>query len=77
MKIIKSVIACAVFILVLMPYHSGDINQDGKVTVTDLVQLRQMVEGLTQPSPFADLNHDGRVDGIDLNILRVRLSEGE
>lgn len=77
MKIIKSVIALAVLLLVLMPYHSGDINHDGKVTVTDLVQLRRMVEGLTKPSPSADLNFDGRVDELDLTILRVRLSEGE
>lgn len=75
MKQIKRlVIACAVFILVLMPYHSGDINHDGKVTVTDLVQLRQMVEGLREKSPFADLNYDGRVDGMDLQILRYKLA---
>lgn len=75
MKQIKRlVIACAVFLLVLMPYQNGDINHDGKVSITDLVQLRQMVEGLTKPSPFADLNYDGRVDGMDLNILRTKLA---
>lgn len=74
MKKIRLLIALAVFLLVLMPYHSGDINHDGKVTVTDLVQLRQMVEGLTKPSPFADLNYDGRVDSLDLQILRYKIA---
>lgn len=55
-------------------FFSFDINHDGKVTVTDLVQLRQMVEGLTQPSPFADLNYDGRVNEKDLNMLRYKLA---
>lgn len=67
-------IAFSVFLLVLTPYHNGDLNRDGLVTITDLVQLRQMVEGLTQPSLYADLNYDGKVNEIDLNIMRYILS---
>lgn len=52
----------------------GDINRDGKVTATDLVQLRQMVEGDRPKSGRADLNGDGSIDQIDLQILRERLA---
>lgn len=70
----KKLISLALFILVLLPYHNGDLNRDGKVSTTDLVIMRQMVEGLREKSHFADLNYDWRVDEKDLNILRQILA---
>ena len=51
-----------------------DINNDGKVSITDLVQLRRMVDGIQQHNNKADINNDGVVDIFDLTILREYLS---
>lgn len=74
MKTLNIAIASAVFLLVFTEYRSGDLNFDGRVTITDLVIMRQMVEGLTQPSLSADLNYDGLVNQTDLSILRYKLA---
>ena len=70
----KKLISLALFILVLSPYHNGDLNQDGNVTIIDLVIMRQMVEGFAKQNQNADMNYDGRVDEKDLNILRQILA---
>lgn len=53
----------------------GDVNGDGKITTTDLVQLRQMASGLKTCSLVADMNYDGFVNEIDLRIMRATLAK--
>jgi len=74
MKTLKVLIALAVVLILFVPYHSGDINHDGKVTTTDLVQLRLMVEGVVKLTLFADMNYDGLVNKLDLNIMRWKIA---
>jgi len=74
---VKRPIILFVVLLLVAPISqlkTGDINRDGKVTATDLVQLRQMVEGDRPQSGNADLNNDGVVDEVDLQILRDKLA---
>lgn len=74
MKLFKFSILIIVMVFLVTDQKVGDINRDGKVTATDLVQLRQMVEGDRPKSGRADLNGDGSIDQIDLQILRERLA---
>lgn len=46
----------------------GDVNDDGKVDVTDVNEIVNMVIGKTAKRPIADLNGDGEVDLSDINI---------
>lgn len=74
MKLLKFSILIIVMVVLVTGQKVGDINRDGKITATDLVQLRQMVEGDRHQSGNADLNNDGVVDEVDLQILRDRLA---
>lgn len=74
MKLFKSTLLVIMLVVLMFEQKTGDINRDGKVTATDLVQLRQMVEGDRTKSGRADLNGDGTIDQIDLQILRERLA---
>jgi hypothetical protein len=74
MKLLKTSILIIVMVVLITGQKPGDINRDGKVTATDLAQLRQMVEGDRPQSGNADLNNDGVVDEVDLQILRDRLA---
>lgn len=74
MKLFKSTLLVIMLVVLMFEQKTGDINRDGKVTATDLVQLRQMVEGDRTKSGRADLNGDGSIDQIDLQILRERLA---
>lgn len=74
MKFFKSILLIITLVVLIYEQKPGDINRDGKVTATDLVQLRQMVEGDRSKSGRADLNGDGSIDQIDLQILRERLA---
>lgn len=74
MKLFKSTLLIFVLAVLLFEQKPGDINRDGRVTATDLVQLRQMVEGDRPKSGRADLNGDGLIDQIDLQILRDQLA---
>lgn len=51
------------------PYIPGDVNADGKVTVTDVIMMMDKAQGHT-PSNFideaADMNHDGSVTYTDV-----------
>jgi hypothetical protein len=49
----------------------GDFNDDGAVTLADVVLVRNQIGG---SNLFADLNGDGRVDLADDNIARSRLN---
>ena len=46
----------------------GDVNDDGKVDVTDVNEIVNMVLGKTAKRPIADLNGDGEIDVSDINI---------
>ncbi|MBQ8922259.1 MAG: DUF4981 domain-containing protein [Oscillospiraceae bacterium] len=52
----------------------GDLNQDGKVDHTDFVIMQQhllTIKPLTEEqAPFADLNADGIITGVDLTLLK-------
>ena len=56
----------------------GDINNDGKVTTTDLVilsrYLAEMVELTEYDLKYADMNNDGVIDVLDLALLRLKLA---
>lgn len=58
----------------LVGTDNGDINGDGKVTVTDLVRLMKSIIARSEPSPEQDINLDGRVNVFDLITLMKRIS---
>jgi len=53
----------------------GDISLDGKVTVTDLSQLKyyidELIELKEQQKLICDLNEDGNISIVDLSILQM------
>lgn len=60
----------------------GDVNGDGKVTVTDLSLMKSYIVGtLNSSSRFiernADINGDGKITLTDLSLLKQILVEGE
>ena len=59
-------------------YRRGDINDDGLVDADDLALLRLIVVSLPDDSAVrwaADINSDGKVNGIDYVMLAKKLSE--
>lgn len=56
---------------------AGDVNKDGSVSASDLVLLQKALIGLTEVSSenklSADLNGNGRLDIIDLILLKSEL----
>ena len=61
--------------------QTGDINNDRKVTTTDLVILSrylvEMVDLTEHDLKYADMNNDGVIDVLDLALLRIKLAGGE
>jgi len=56
----------------------GDVDQDGDLTVSDVVRLQRMLLGIDpSDTAVADLNGDARVDSVDLIQLLSLLNEGE
>lgn len=56
----------------------GDISGDGKVTVRDLLLLKQIIAGTINPtvdydSAKLDVNNDGKVTAADVTALRSKL----
>ncbi|MGN0593425.1 MAG: dockerin type I repeat-containing protein, partial [Ruminococcus sp.] len=55
----------------------GDINQDGKTTITDAVALQKYLITLktltSEQLSLADINGDGRVNTFDLSLLKQLL----
>jgi hypothetical protein len=76
----KKVIIMFVLFLFLFYWTKplGDVNLNGKVTVTDLVILHRYIDGLQGLTAWqydrADMNRDGKVDITDLNLLRNKLA---
>ena len=54
----------------------GDANLDGIVNVKDLIRLRQYLEGedVEIDSKNSDVNLDGTVDNIDINLIQEYLA---
>ena len=56
----------------------GDINQDGEVSLRDVIVMQKYIFGLTNINYggelAADLNSDGRVNVIDLTLLKQMLT---
>lgn len=48
----------------------GDVNNDGMVTVCDLVYLENIILGRFNANEDADLNSDGKIDSLDTAALR-------
>lgn len=59
-------------------YVEGDLNDDSKMTTTDLVQLRRIIAGLDSGNEkavlAADMNGDGKVSTTDLVKIRRMLA---
>lgn len=52
-------------------YDYGDLNGDGVVNVKDLVRLKKILVSLAESSgASADIDQSGKIDSLDLNILR-------
>ena len=51
------------------PAAKGDLNADGRVNMTDVTTLINMILGNTAPAAAADLNADGRVNLTDVTAL--------
>jgi hypothetical protein len=72
------IIFIAFFSLFYWTKPVGDVNLNGKVTITDLVILHRYLEGLDELNAWqrdrADMNRDGKVDEKDLILLRNKLA---
>ena len=60
---------------------NGDVNHDGKLTLTDLVRIRQFLAGMIEFDETvrfsADLNQDSRISATDMVICRRKLARVE
>ncbi len=58
---------------ILLPERLGDLDNDGKPTVTDVVKVLHEVSGFdplpVELIPFADVNQDGLIDNQDSNYI--------
>ena len=62
--------------VVSFPSEYGDVNDDGKVDIRDLVRLKKYtagIEGVEICKNAADLNGDGKYDATDLSQLKILL----
>lgn len=59
--------------LVTPRWNKADINNDGKINVTDRAVIKKIILGVTEPTAdeffAADLNSDGKVNAYDGNLL--------
>lgn len=57
-------------------YKLGDVNNDGKVTITDAMQVMELAaQGLTDPK--ADINSDDKVTVADANAIVEHITGGK
>ena len=47
----------------------GDVNQDGEVSILDVIVVINMVLGMSEMDMIADVNLDGTVDVLDIITL--------
>ena len=57
--------------------NKGDINDDGKVDITDYIVLQKYIMDTSNKinTKNADMNEDGRINTSDLFILKKSLLE--
>ena len=55
-------------IIGINPYHNGDVNDDGEVTITDAMKVMEMAEQ-DRNDPRADVNYDDKVTTADANAI--------
>lgn len=59
---------------------TGDVNEDGIVSVTDIILIRRYLVEIIQLKDYqqkaADVNNDGKVSVIDLTLLRRGIAGG-
>lgn len=74
MKKISLVLIISFSLMLLSCQQQGDVNNDGKITITDLVALRGRLEGkLNDDSLAYDINKDGIIDEADFTELKTIL----
>ena len=54
----------------MMRGQAGDVNQDGRITISDITELVMILQGKMPETPWADANGDGKVDVLDVEFLR-------
>ncbi|MEQ1637177.1 MAG: dockerin type I domain-containing protein [Methylococcales bacterium] len=54
---------------------SGDANQDGSITATDLRLIVLMVQGSQPVNLAADCNHDGKVTNADATCAQAKMAD--
>ena len=70
----RSVVTLVIDLAPTMPI--GDINADGKVDVSDVNAVINMMLGKSQPTDAADTNTDGIIDVADVNaIINIMLGK--
>ena len=57
-------------------YGSGDVDNDGIITSTDLSYALDIANGTRPPSPRADVDGDGDVDNNDVTLINSALDGG-
>ena len=62
---------------IIKDYITGDLNKDGKITITDLLILKKDLVGIekikSEDKKRADINEDGKITITDLLILKKKL----
>ena len=52
-----------------------DINEDGVLNTSDLIDIVRMVIGQSESSTASDINKDGKVDSADLLMIKKILAK--
>ena len=71
---IKGVLLILLLLIIASYRPFGDVNRDYRVSITDLVIMHRITLGMEHTAlqrARADLNRDGKVDELDMNILRT------
>ena len=57
-------------------YSMGDLNSDGEIDILDIVELVNIILGLTYENPAGDLNQDGLYDVLDIiQLVNIILNQ--
>ena len=80
-RTLRIIVILILFLQLLIPLNSiiatikrGDLNDDGKITVTDLSQLKEYLVSDREDYVISmDLNSDNKISVTDLSILKLIL----